>query len=109
MDTKDAGRVGGKVRSEKKRAACAVNLAKARKKAAKIFDDYRKAQKVAEAEVVVAGAKTEAAAVAYASAKGVEQRIATFGALDKASRVELKAVRNLETLSSTLLIVEKGQ
>jgi MoxR-like ATPase len=104
MDTKAAGRLGGKVRSEKKRAACAVNLAKARKKAAKIFDDYRKAQTLAEAELVVAGAKADDAAVAFTNAKSIEERITTLGALDRASTSVLKAARKLETLSPVLFV-----
>jgi hypothetical protein len=44
MDTKDAGRKGGSSRSERKRAASAANLTKARAKVAKALATFNQAK-----------------------------------------------------------------
>jgi hypothetical protein len=48
MDTKDAGRIGGSSKSERKKAASAANLAKAREKVAKALIAFNKARLDAE-------------------------------------------------------------
>jgi hypothetical protein len=57
MDTVDAGRKGGSSRSERKRAASAANLAKARARVAKAMTAFHKAElEDADAEWEVAAA-----------------------------------------------------